>query len=68
MQDLIEALQILLKYANPDSPTSCEHGVLYFNPEFEPGKVSEADKHELLMRGIEIEESTKSFYSYRYGE
>ena len=29
MKDLIKALQILLKYGNPDYPTHCEHDVLF---------------------------------------
>lgn len=28
MSDLIEALQILLKYGNPKKPTHCEHDIL----------------------------------------
>ena len=29
MEDLIKALQILLKYGNPKYPTVCEHDILY---------------------------------------
>jgi hypothetical protein len=29
MSDLIKALQIFLKYGNPDSPTHCEHDELF---------------------------------------
>ena len=31
MEDLIKALQILLKYGNPKYPTHCEHDELSFH-------------------------------------
>ena len=45
MKDLIEALQIFLKYGNPVYPTHCEHDALYVM--IDPGLVSEEDKAKL---------------------
>lgn len=41
MEDLIKALQIFLKYGNPDYPTSCNHDELFVD--ISPEKVLEED-------------------------
>ena len=51
MSDLIKALQILLKYGNPDYPTHCEHDVLTICG-IDPSSVSEADLVELDELGF----------------
>ncbi len=51
MQDLITALQILLKYGNPAYPTQCEHDVLYVCG-INPAEVSDADKEALATLGF----------------
>lgn len=82
MKDLIEALQILLKYGNPAYPTHCEHDELTIHG-YDPEKFSEEDKQRLQQLGFEIaiegelidpEEGEDSdtwdetkIYSYRYG-
>jgi hypothetical protein len=66
MKDLIEALQILLKYGNPDNPTHCEHDVLWICG-IDPSTVSEEDVQKLDELGFHIDESDDCFKSYRYG-
>ena len=63
MDKLIEALQIFRKYGNPEFPTMCEHDTLYVC--IDPELVSEEDKVELEK--LSFTESTKNFYSYRFG-
>lgn len=50
MENLIKALQIFLKYGNPEWPTACEHDVLYVQIEY--SLVSEEDKEELDKLGF----------------
>lgn len=66
MEDLIKALQIFLKYGNPDYPTHCEHDTLLvsINPEI----VSEEDKVQLDFLGFfPSEEYDECFISFKYG-
>jgi len=67
MEKLIEALNIFLKYGNPDYPFHCEHDYLYvdINPEL----VSEEDKAALDELGFFVDEEYggDGFGSYRYG-
>jgi hypothetical protein len=67
MEDLIKALQILLKYGNPRNPTGCEHDILYVH--IDPSLVSEKDIKELDKLGFFVDEENGSegFGSYRYG-
>jgi len=55
MSDLIEALQILLKYGNPDCPTHCEHDSLTIVG-IDPGDVSKKDIRKLDKLGFFITE------------
>jgi len=68
MKDLIEALQILLKYGNPDYPTHCEHDILTICG-IEPVNVSEEDIKRLDELGFFIgnEYGEKAFHSYKFG-
>ena len=78
MEDLIKALQILLKYGNPSYPTHCEHDELSVHG-IDPEKISEEDVKELKELGFEIEiegvydeekeyEAEESrIYSFKYG-
>lgn len=63
MEDLIKALQIFLKYGNPDYPTSCNHDELWVD--IDPKKVSEEDLEMLKSLGFFPDESR--FYSFRFG-
>lgn len=65
MEDLIKALQIFLKYGNPDYPTSCNHDELWVN--IEPEKVSEEDLEMLKSLGFFPHEDASGFYSFRFG-
>ena len=78
MEDLIKALQILLKYGNPKYPTACIHDELIFNG-IDAELISKEDIKKLKLLGIEIEiegvwdeenehegEENK-IYSFRYG-
>ena len=72
MSDLIEALQILLKYGNPEYPTQCGHDELTINPEIYYGDVSPENRKKLEEVGFFIgyldgEESESAFQSFRFG-
>jgi len=67
MDKLIEALQIFLKYGNPEYPTHCEHDVLHICGIY-PEKVSEEDKKKLDELGFFVgEEWSDHFISFRFG-
>jgi len=69
MDDLIEALQILRKYGNPEFPTHCEHDMLCVMT-IMPSTVSPEDITRLGALGFDIaDESTGEayFYSLRFG-
>ena len=64
MSDLIEALQIFLKYGNPSHPTHCEHDTLHICG-IEPKDVSEEDLVKLNKLGFYV--SGDGFQSFRFG-
>lgn len=64
MEQLIKALQIFLKYGNPDYPTHCEHDEMYICG-IDPDDVSEEDKKELDKLGFIIDE--EHFKSFKFG-
>jgi len=66
MSKLIEALQIFLKYGDPDYPTHCEHDVLTICGIF-PAEVSAEDKAKLKELGFFISSDGDYFQSFRYG-
>lgn len=66
MEDLIKALQILLKYGNPQFPTHCEHDELTICG-IEPSIVSEADRAMLEALSFHNIESEACFRSFRFG-
>lgn len=66
MSDLIKALQIFLKYADPGWPTHCEHDVLTICG-IDPAKVSKEDTEELDGLGFFVDEYDDCFRSFRYG-
>jgi hypothetical protein len=68
MSDLIEALQILLKYGNPKFPTHCEHDVLNVMG-IPPADVSEEDKEKLEKLGffVSVGYEEECFRSFRFG-
>ena len=67
MSKLVEALQIFLKYGDPDYPTHCEHDVLMVC--IDPEKVRKKDKERLdklgFIPGTGDEEGC--FISFKYG-
>lgn len=67
MEDLIKALNILLKYGNPRNPTNCSHDELTINSKISPDMVSEEDKAELEKLGFFEDSSDDCFKSFRYG-
>jgi hypothetical protein len=68
MKDLIEALQIFLKYGNDDyAPTHCEHDVLYIGDGIELDEVSEEDIKKLDDLGFFWSDDHDGFISYRFG-
>lgn len=66
MRNLIEALQIFLKYGNPSHPTHCEHDEMTICG-INPKKVSQEDKDLLYDLGFFEDEGDKRFKSFRYG-
>jgi len=68
MKDLIQALTILLKYANEDRcPTHCEHDVLYVGCGITLEMVSEEDLKTLDDLGFIWGEEEEGFISFRFG-
>lgn len=67
MEQLIKALQIFLKYGNPDRPTHCEHDELTVC--IDPTKVSSADKKLLDKLGFFVSEDGEGdcFKSFHFG-
>jgi len=65
MSDLIKALQIFLKYGDPEFPTHCEHDVLLVN--IDHRKISEEDKKELYFLHFYYSKEYDCFISYRFG-
>jgi hypothetical protein len=65
MEDLIKALQIFLKYGNPNYPTHCEHDVLRVS--IDPSIVSQEDIDELSRLGFAPDTEFDMFRSYKYG-
>lgn len=65
MEDLIEALNILLKYGNPKYPTHCEYDVL--SVDVDPNKVMEEDMKRLDELGF-IPDGEGHFKSFRFGK
>lgn len=66
MESLIKALQIFLKYGNPQYPTHCEHDTLYVN--IDPRDVSEEDLAELSALGFfATNDPDYCFKSFNFG-
>jgi hypothetical protein len=64
MEELIKALQILLKYGNPDYPTHCEHDELFVD--ISPELVSKEDLKTLDELGF-FPNDYNGFSSYKFG-
>jgi hypothetical protein len=69
MKDLIEILNIFLKYVPNDIswPTSCSHDELTFCLDIELENVSTEDLARLEELGVFYSESDGCFKSFRYG-
>lgn len=65
MKDLIEALQIFLKYGDEQWPTNCEHDIM--SVMIDPGEVSETDKARLSELGFHVNDENDCFDSFRFG-
>ena len=65
MEDLIKALQIFLKYGNPEWPTHCEHDVMYVDIDY--NLVSDEDKTKLDELWFFHDEENDKFMSYKFG-
>lgn len=66
MEQLIQALQIFLKYGNPGYPTICGHNELIICG-IKPDDVSMEDIALLHELGFFIEGSREYFMSFKYG-
>lgn len=67
MDDLIEALQILRKYGNPQNPTHCEHDELYVYPGVDNDAISDEDKKRLSELSFNPCHDDDGFCSFRFG-
>jgi len=68
MKDLIEALQILLKYADDNyTPTHCEHDVFYVYCGIDVKTVNKEDILKLAELSFVWDSEFDCFYSYRFG-
>ena len=65
MKDLIEALQIFLKYSDRDYPTNCSHDLLYID--VRPEEISFEDKKRLEELSFNVNEELEGFTSFRFG-
>ena len=65
LSELIEALQIFLKYGDTYCPTHCEHDVLWVM--VDPADVSAEDTARLTTLGFSADAGDTCFKSYRYG-
>lgn len=65
MDKLIEALQIFLKYGNPEYPTHCEHDQLAVV--IDPAIVNCEDTARLEELGFVPDHEAGYFHSFRYG-
>lgn len=66
VSDLIQALQIFLKYGDPEYPTHCSHDELTICG-INPSDVSCDDKAALKGLGFFVDETDECFRSYRFG-
>jgi len=66
MEDLIKALQILMKYKNEHFPTWCGHET-FVVVGIEENEVSEEDKIELKKLSFTYNSEYEGFSSYRFG-
>lgn len=66
MDDLIEALQIFLKYANYPNPTNCDHDVLCIMGVTRE-QVSDEDHKRLGELGFIWSEREECYRSFRFG-
>jgi len=64
MEDLIEALKIMLKHGDVTHPTHCEHDVLHVYPN--SMDFTEAEMARLDEIGFHADEEG-GFYSFKYG-
>lgn len=67
MDQLIEALQIFLKYDKPAFPIQCEHDQLYICGNYDPEKMEDADVKKLDELGFFWSDSDDLFISFKYG-
>jgi hypothetical protein len=64
MSDLIEALTIFRKYANPHNPTHCEHDVLTI---MDVGEMTAEDAARVKALGFFWTEDEECWQSFRFG-
>ena len=66
MEQLIEALQIFLKYGNPDYPTDCRDETLFII-DIHVDDVSKEDVETLYKLGFFWSGEEEGFKSFRFG-
>lgn len=65
MKELIEALNIFLKYGDKPYPFHCEHDEL--TVDYDPSNFSEEDIEKLEKLGFSSDKEERRFYSFKYG-
>jgi len=66
MKELIEALQIFLKYGNSPYPTNCSHDVLAIM-DITKEQISETDISRLNELGFFWSDKDHCFFSFKFG-
>lgn len=66
MKDLIEALQIFLKYRDERWPTHCEHDIMMIM-KIEEDEISSEDAKRLVDLGFYWNEEYDCWASYKFG-
>jgi hypothetical protein len=68
MKDLIEALEIFVKYSDQQWPTVCEHDVLYIvNDNDAHTYIEHADRERLRALGFFWDTDVRCWASFRFG-
>jgi hypothetical protein len=68
MEELIEALKILLKYSDRGEwPTHCEHDVLYVYDGIDVNHINKDELKRLDELGFSWDKELECFYSYKFG-
>ena len=66
LSELIEALQIFLKYGDAEWPTHCEHDEMWIT-NVDAEAITDEDRTRLEELGFDYDEDDESYKSYSFG-